>query len=412
MWYNTQKVSLGDIEDMKTTQKKLDKCQVNVSVELDAGEAAAIIAKVEKRFVREAEIPGFRKGKVPLEIIRRQFAKGLEEESKRMMFSEYYPRAIKEEKVEEVALADVAEMKIDKDGASFVATVDVKPEFKLPTYKGLKISSESVAVTDEQVENQFESLRNAYAKYEDSKEGDAAAKGDYVQIDYKGTVKGKNILEINPEAKIVAEGTGFWTQIEEGRFLPEILEAVEGMKVGETKEKVAAKFDKESAPEGLKGEKAEYCVTLKALRRRILPADEEFLKMRKAESVEAMKKEIREAMEKSAVERESVRRENEAVELLLKKVDFDVPQSMVRNAADNYLTELSQRAQLSGIGVEYFKENSEKIKKEANESAEKQVRLWYIIEAIAKAEDIKVDEKKNENLGKAVIDFVLANAKK
>ena len=96
----------------------------------------------------------------------------------------------------------------------------------------------------------------------------------------------------------------------------------------------------------------------------------------------------------------------------MKKVDFDVPQSMVRNAADNYLTELSQRAQLSGIGVEYFKENSEKIKKEANESAEKQVRLWYIIEAIAKAEDIKVDEKKNENLGKAVIDFVLANAKK
>ena len=195
MWYNTQKVSLGDIEDMKTTQKKLDKCQVNVSVELDADEAAAIIAKVEKRFVREAEIPGFRKGKVPLEIIRRQFAKGLEAESKRMMFSEYYPRAIKEEKVEEVALADVAEMKIDKDGASFVATVDVKPEFKLPTYKGLKISSESVAITDEQVENQFESLRNAYAKYEDSKEGDAAAKGDYVQIDYKGTVKGKNILE-------------------------------------------------------------------------------------------------------------------------------------------------------------------------------------------------------------------------
>ena len=81
-------------------------------------------------------------------------------------------------------------------------------------------------------------------------------------------------------------------------------------------------------------------------------------------------------------------------------------------SADNYLTELSQRAQLSGIGIEYFKENSEKIKKEANESAEKQVRLWYIIEAIAKAEDIKVDEKKNENLGKAVIDFVLANAKK
>lgn len=396
---------------MKTTQKNLDNSQVKLTVELDAGEAAAVITKVEKQFMREAQIPGFRKGKVPLELIRRQFSNALEEEAKKEMFREYYSQAVNAEKIEEVALADVTEINITKEAGSFVATIDVKPQFKLPTYKGLKISSQDVTVTDEAVDNQIESLRKAFAKFEDAKEGDAAAKGDYIQIDYKGTVKGKSILELNPEAKIVAEGTGFWTQIEDGRFLPEILEAVEGMKIGETKEKVAAKFDKETAPEGLKGVKAEYTVTLKALRTRILPTDEELIKVRGEESLENMKKKMRETMEKAAVERESVRRENEAAEILMKKVDFAVPQSMVRNAMDNYLSDLSQRAQLSGIGVEYFKENRDKIMKEAEEAAVKQVRLWYVIEAIAKAEDIKVEDKENGNLGKAVIDFILANAK-
>lgn len=396
---------------MKTTQKNLDNSQVKLTVELDAGEAAAVITKVEKQFMREAQIPGFRKGKVPLELIRRQFSNALVEEAKKEMFREYYSQAVNAEKIEEVALADVTEINITKEAGSFVATIDVKPQFKLPTYKGLKISSQDVTVTDEAVDNQIESLRKAFAKFEDAKEGDAAAKGDYIQIDYKGTVKGKSILELNPEAKIVAEGTGFWTQIEDGRFLPEILEAVEGMKIGETKEKVAAKFDKETAPEGLKGVKAEYTVTLKALRTRILPTDEELIKVRGEESLENMKKKMRETMEKAAVERESVRRENEAAEILMKKVDFAVPQSMVRNAMDNYLSDLSQRAQLSGIGVEYFKENRDKIMKEAEEAAVKQVRLWYVIEAIAKAEDIKVEDKENGNLGKAVIDFILANAK-
>lgn len=396
---------------MKTTQKNLDNSQVKLTVELDAGEAAAVITKVEKQFMREAQIPGFRKGKVPLELIRRQFSNALVEEAKKEMFREYYSQAVNAEKIEEVALADVTEINITKEAGSFVATIDVKPQFKLPTYKGLKISSQDVTVTDEAVDNQIESLRKAFAKFEDAKEGDAAAKGDYIQIDYKGTVKGKSILELNPEAKIVAEGTGFWTQIEDGRFLPEILEAVEGMKIGETKEKVAAKFDKETAPEGLKGVKAEYTVTLKALRIRILPTDEELIKVRGEESLENMKAKMRETMEKAAVERESVRRENEAAEILMKKVDFAVPQSMVRNAMDNYLSDLSQRAQLSGIGVEYFKENRDKIMKEAEEAAVKQVRLWYVIEAIAKAEDIKVEDKENGNLGKAVIDFILANAK-
>ena len=393
---------------MKTDTKKLDKCQVKLVVTLDAEEAAACIKEVEKAFVKEARLPGFRPGKAPVELIRKQFSAQIKDEVQRTMFRRHYADAIKAEGVEEVALADVQDVKCDATGGGFTAIVDVKPVFKLPTYKGLKIAPANAKVEDSAVAEQIERLRAAYAKYEDAKEGESVAAGDFVQIDYSGTVDGKPILEIASDAKIVASGTGFWTQVEEGRFLPEILDAVKGMKAGETKAEVKATFSKESAPEPLKGKKAVYTVTLKAFRRRVLPTDAEFAEKAKAESIEALTKTIRESMEKQAVEQEAARRENEAVEMLLKKVDFDVPQSQVHRAMDGYLNQLAQRAQYAGLTAEYFEQNRDKILKDAEENATKQVRLWYVVDAIAEAEKI---EAKDDERGKKVIEFVLANAK-
>ena len=394
---------------MKTKTKKLDNCQVELNVTIDADEMKAVVKEVEKAFVREARLPGFRPGKVPIEVIRKQFADGLKQETEHTMIRKHYSDAVKAENVDEVALVDVKDIKAGAEGGEFTAIVDVKPTFKLPTYKGLKISENDTKITDQQVADQLERLRAAYAKYEDAKEGDTVADGDFVQIDYSGTVDGKPILEIAPEAKIVASGTGFWTQVEEGRFLPEILEAVKGMKTGETKEGVKAKFAKEGAPEGLGGKKAEYTVTVKMFRRRVLPGDAEFAEKAKAESVEKLSETIREALEKQAVEGEAIRRENEAVEMLMKKVDFAVPGSQVRRAMDGVLNEFAQRAQYSGLDADYFEKNRDKIMQDAEDAATKQVRAWYVFDAIAKAENI---EAKDEEKAKKVIEFVLANAKK
>ena len=394
---------------MKTSINKQDKCQVKLTVELDAEEVKVAVREVEKAFMREAQIPGFRKGKVPLEIIRREFANGLKQEIQRTLFQKHYADAVKAENLDEVALAGVEDVKYDADGGSFVATVEVKPEFKLPTYKGLKIAANDTTVKDEAVQEQLMRLRVAYAKYEDAKEGDVVEDGDFVQIDYEGMVGKQKITEINADAKVVAEGKGFWTQVEEGRFLPEILDAVKGMKAGETKDKVTAKFDKEAAPEGLGGKKATYTVTLKSFRKRILPNDAEFVEKAKAESLEKLTATIRESLEKAAVRQEEARRENEVIELLLKKADFEVPESQVRRATDAYLQELAQRAQYSGLDADYFEKNRDKILADAEATATKQVRLWHILDAIAAAEKI---EAKSDEKGKKVIEFILANVKK
>ena len=394
---------------MKTEVKKLEKCQVQLTVSIEAEEAATIIKNVEKTFVREVKVPGFRPGKVPLEMVRKHFAGGIKEESVRMMYSKNIAKAIEESKADVLEIVNIKDASITAEGGSFVAIADVKPEFKLPTYKGLKVELKDATVSDAEVEESLNRLRAAYASYEDAKDGEAASEGDFVQIDYSGTVDGKPIAEINPEAKFVSSAENYWLQLEEGRFLPEILDAVKGMKVGETKDSVKAKFDKEAAPEGLKGAKAVYTVTLKAFRRRVLPTDEQFVEKAKAESLEKLTAQIREQMQMRATEAEATRRENEVVDLLLKKSDFDVPGSQVQRVKDGILAELAERAKYSGFGADYFEQNREKIDEDATKSAVNQVRLWYIVDAIAAAE--KIEAKDNER-GKKVVEFLLANTKK
>lgn len=395
---------------MKTELKTLDKCQAQLTVKLDAEEMKAIVKDVEKVFVREAHIPGFRPGKAPIDLVRKNFSAQIKEETTRTMFQKNYAAAVKEAGVQEVALADVKDVEFTTEGGSFVAVIDVKPKFKLPTYKGLKIAPAKVDVDDAAVADHLKRLSAGFAKYEDasSEDGSVAAEGDFIQIDYSGTVGKKTVLEIAPDAKVIAEGKGFWTSLEEGRFIPEILDAVKGMKIGEEKTDITVKFDKENAPEGLKGEKAAYTVKLAAIRHRILPSDAELVEKMKAESFEALTKTVREQLEKSAEKSEKARRENDVIEALLKKADFDVPQSQVQRAMEGYLNDFAQRAQYSGLGADYFEKNREQILKDATEIATRQVRLWYIIDAIAAEEKI---EAKDEAKGLAVVDLILSNAK-
>ena len=403
--------------DMKTETKNLDNCQVQLTFELDADAANAAVKDVEKQFVREAQLPGFRPGKVPLALIRKNFGAMLEDKIREKLVSGNLGAALKDANLADsyVALAELKEIKHDANGATISVVVEVKPAFKVPTYKGLKMTFNDVTVKDADIQAQVDKLREACAKYEDATEGDAANEGDFVQIDYSGTIDGKSVLEFAPAAKMLAEGKGFWTQLSEGRFIPEILAALKGMKVGETKADIAVAFDKDYFEGGVRGKKGVYTVTLKGLRRRVLPDDAAFLEQLKpqfkenAESIEKLTAYIREQMQKAADKQEATRRENEATELLLKKVDFAVPASQVRQTRDYILSDIAQRAQQSGLDASYFEQNREKILKDAEDAAVRQVRLWYVIDAIAKAE--KMDGT-SEDVGKKVLDLVLAEAKK
>ena len=381
---------------MKFETKESSPCVMALSVKAEADETKAPYQKVLNVFMREASIPGFRKGKVPLNIIKQKFQKEIAQECQQACFSEFYPKALKESGLDAVNLQNVTDVLFTPEtGFSCTALVEVKPTFDLPKYKKLAIKAGDTTVTDEQVTERLESFRKAFAKFEDAKEGDAIAEGDFVQFDYAGALDDKAktpLAEVAPDQKAVCGATGFWTQLEEGRFLPEILDALKGMKVGETKDDVKVKFPKDNAPEALKGKKCVYTVTVKGFRRRTLPDDATFAADAKAESLDALRAQIREQMEKDAAAAELENRKGQAIELLLKKADFAVPPSLVQRQIQSYLQDLAQRAQYSGMSADYIEQNRDKILADAEANAVRQVRLSYILLGIAKAENIEATD--------------------
>lgn len=381
---------------MKFETKESSPCVMALSVKAEADETKAPYQKVLNVFMREASIPGFRKGKVPLNIIKQKFQQEIAHECQQACFSEFYPKALKESGLDAVNLQNVTDVLFTPEtGFSCTALVEVKPTFDLPKYKKLAIKAGDATMTDEQVTERVESFRKAFAKFEDAKEGDAIAEGDFVQFDYAGALDDKAktpLAEVAPDQKAVCGATGFWTQLEEGRFLPEILDALKGMKAGETKDDVKVKFPKDNAPEALKGKKCVYTVTVKGFRRRTLPDDATFAADAKAESLDALRAQIREQMEKDAAAAELENRKGQAIELLLKKADFAVPPSLVQRQIQSYLQDLAQRAQYSGMSADYIEQNRDKILADAEANAVRQVRLSYILLGIAKAENIEATD--------------------
>ena len=382
---------------MKVEKKESSPCVLALTVTAEAAEIKEEYQKVLTAFIRNAIVPGFRKGKIPLPILKQKFEAEISQESQQECFRKLYPEALKEAAVEPLALQDVTDLSFSPEtGFSFTALIEVPPKFDLPKYKKLALKAGDVSVSDEQVTTELENYRHAFAKYEDAKEGAVVCEGDFVCFDYSGATDDdppQPLSEIVPDQKAVCAGTDFWTQVEEGRFLPEILEALKGMKAGETKEGVKVSFPQDAAPEPLQGRTAVYTITLKSFRSRTLPDDAGFVAAAKAESMDALRADFRTRLEEAAKARDLAARKDQAVDQLLAKSDFDVPPSLVRRQTQSTLEELAQRAQYSGLPADYFQQNRDQILADATNTAIRRVRLSYILLGIAKEEGLEITEE-------------------
>ena len=293
---------------MKVEKKESSPCVLALSVTAGADEIKDEYQKVLTAFVKNAIVPGFRKGKIPMPVLLQKFQTEITQEAQQACFSKLYPEALKEASVEALSIQDVTDLSFSPErGFSFTALVEVRPVVDLPKYKKLAIKKGDVSVSDDQVATEVENYRQAFAKYENAKDDAVVADGDFVCFDYSGTTDDdppKPLSEIVPDQKAVCAGTDFWTQVEEGRFVPEILEAIKGMKAGETKEGVKVSFPKEAAPEPLQGRNAVYTVTLKSFRSRIMPDDAAFVAAAKAEAMDALRTDFRKRMVEDAKARD------------------------------------------------------------------------------------------------------------
>lgn len=383
---------------MKVDKQNVGPCKVKVIVKAEAEETRPDYEAVMRSFLEHGRVPGFRQGKVPREIIKQNFHKEITEEVHGRLFRSLYRKALEQEKIRLVSLRDVGDILFSPEtGITFSMMVDVEPEFDLPKYKKIPVTFEDPAVTEDQVDEHIDRLRKAFAKFEEAGADHAVEAGDLVSIDFTGLIDGKPVKEFSPDAKAISEGKDFWVQVEDERFIPEVLAAIKGLKAGASTE-VKFKFTKEQPIEALRGKKAVYQVTVKSARLRVLPADEELLKQVKMESMEKFREQTRASLSASALQSEKQRREQMVIEFLLKKTDFELPESQVSEEVNVTLDRMMNEAHYRGLTREDLEKNREAIIENATTTAKRQLRVRYVLGRIAAEEkialtDAEVDQK-------------------
>jgi len=380
---------------MKVDTKTSGPCRIKLIVKAEATETRPDYEEIVNLYVQKGRLPGFRPGKAPRAVVETRYRSDIDADVRSRLIGKFYRQAIKEQKLAAVAVVDVTDVIFSPEtGISFVAIVDVAPDFKLPKYKKIPLKVSTPAVTEEQVNAQIDRLRNMMARFEDAST-QPAARGDLVCIDYSGICDGTPLQEIVPDAAGLASGTDFWAQVDEPEFIPGLALALEGVKPGDTRE-IKVKFEKDFHLEALRGRKVEYKVHAKNVRRRILPSDEDVCKRTGFTSLDEVRARSRKELLTAAEQREQSRQQQEVVEFLIKRTEFDLPESVV--VEETNLTMRGMLHDIVGRGAtrEDIEKNREAILGAATTASKDRVRLRYILSRIAEEEKVQVADAELE----------------
>ena len=378
---------------MKVSVKNTGTCRQTIKIEVPAETIAAERAELLNYYAKGVSLPGFRKGHAPKALVEKKFAKDMAADLKDRIVPKFYHEAITQEKVKVVAVIDVSEPElVEGQPLKFEVTVDVPPEFKLPKYEGISIKAEKTDVSEKQIDETVQSILRQHATYEDVA-GRAAKEKDMVQVSYESTIGGQPLEEKVPQARGMGRGNGYWITCDEESFLPGMGKALIGSKIGDKKD-VTVKFPEGFIVKELAGMKAEFKVEVSGMRETKLPEmNEEFLKQLRVESEAELRKNIRMHMEESAKNKEKGRQQDVICEFLLGKTKLDVPESAVKEQTRNVMYDMARQRMMSGMSQDQIKAQTADMMKEAQVKGEEQVKLRYIIMAIADAENIQVADQ-------------------
>ena len=309
------------------SQEKTDDNKVKLSVEISSGYFSKSLNKAYKDISEKAKIPGFRKGKVPFQIIDNNFGKDyVLSEAANIAITDLYSEII-----DSTDLKPIDYPKVDIDGelkqdnpVNFIITIETEPDAVLSEYKGIEAQGYPVEVTDEETDAQIENLRNRFASLEPVEDGGPIEKMDIITIDFVGTVDGKEFKGGSYKDYVLEAGAGvLYKDIEDGLI---------GMKKGEEKT-VETEMPKEIEDKEIAGKQAQFKLTVKEVKRKSLPAvDSGFLKnMGDFETIDDLKKIIRENLEIQKKDARQNRIFADIVDNLVKNCKVDVPQIMIDN---------------------------------------------------------------------------------
>ncbi|MDN4494520.1 trigger factor [Ureibacillus aquaedulcis] len=364
-----------------------------LTIEVPAEEVNKAIDKAFAKVVKEINVPGFRKGKMPRPMFEKRFGvEALYQDALEILVPDAYSNAIDETGITPVDYPEIdgTENFAKGENFTFIAKVTVKPEPKLGDYKGLEVKKSETVVTDEEVEAQIEEQLARKAELE-IKEDEAIVTGDTATIDFEGF--------LGEEAFEGGKGEDYALEIGSGSFIPGFEEQLVGLKAGESKD-VVVTFPEEYHAEELAGKEATFKVAVKEVKTKVLPElNDEFAKEidPEVESLEALRAKIKEqTVEQKKADAESTLRD-ELVEKAAENAEVEIPESMTHNEIHRMIEEFGQRLQMQGMTLDLYYQFSGQdehaLHEQMRPEAESRVRVSLVLEAIAKAENIEVTEE-------------------
>ncbi|MCM3720658.1 trigger factor [Solibacillus isronensis] len=381
-----------------------------LTVTVEAAEVDKALDQAFKKVVKQINVPGFRKGKMPRNVFEKMYGvEALYQDALEIVINSSYPVALDEAGIEPVDYPEIAGTENFTKGTDFTytATVTVKPEPKLGEYKGLEVTKQSAEVTDEEVQSLIDAQLAKKAELE-IKEDEAIVEGDTAVIDFEGFV--------GEEAFEGGKGEDYALEIGSGSFIPGFEEQLVGAKTGETKD-VVVTFPEEYHAAELAGKEAKFVVTVKEVKTKVLPdLTDEFAKEidPEVETVEALRTKLKETTlaNKEADVEASLR--DELVEKAASNAEVEIPQGMINTEVDRMVQEFGQRLQMQGMNLDLYYQfsgqNEEALRTQMAEEAVNRVRVSLVLEAIGQAENIEVSEEDiNTEVEKMAAQFGMSN---
>lgn len=377
---------------MTAKWEKKEGNQGTLTVEVEAATFNDALDQAFKKVVKDVQLPGFRKGKVPRGLFEQRFGvESLYQDAVDIVLPEAYTAAVEETGISPVDQPDVDVTQIEKgEPLIFTAEVTVKPEVKLGDYKGLEVEAEDIDVSEEDVNEDIENQRQRLAELVVKEEG-AVEDGDTVVIDFEGF--------IGEEAFEGGTGKNHTLEIGSGSFIPGFEEQLIGKETGADTE-VNVTFPEDYHAEDLAGKEATFKVKIHEVKTKELPElDDEFAKD-VDEDVETLA-ELTEKTKERLVEQKKTSADNAKRESLINQAsegaEIDIPEVMIENELERMVSEFEQRLQQQGMTLEMYSQFSgqgqDELKEQMREDAQKRVQTNLVLEAIYDQEGLEVTDE-------------------
>ncbi len=379
-------------DSMKVEVEKHPGLISKLQIELPPEDVAKEWDAIANSFARFAKIPGYRPGKAPRAVIDKRFRKEIQEELTKKLVSKSYHEAVEREQLRVASLTNIEDVQFGENKSMrFRATVVTAPEFELPDYKQIPVQVPDTKVSDVDVDEALDRLRDQSADFVDVP-ARGLEMGDFAVLDFDGSVESKPISEIAPQAsKNLYGGKKFWLHLAADNFLPKFCEQLIGQKPGETR-LVIVHFPEDFMVKELAGKKADYAVTLRDIKEKVLPAvDDAFAaKLVPGKTLADLRQMIEHDIEHAKEHDAERAKESQIVKFLHEQTQFELPPALLQNETRRALAELVQQNRERGVTDEMLKEKEKELIDGAASLAAHRLKTNFILHRIAEREKIQV----------------------